>query len=204
MLRGAQKSSTLLRSAAAAASSRGRCASAVFPAAADARAGVVARPRLQASSQGVFGSPAGQARWMSAAAPGSAEDKKDEPKAEAQGYFSKLMSKESCVASPDFTNRWAMVAPAFLTHMCIGSPWAWSVVSGTISNEMGIVSSAAGDWSMAEATLPMSIVFATLGVGAALGGSWAYKVGPRLSMSVASLCFGGGVMLGGLGVNYHR
>ncbi|CAM9966413.1 unnamed protein product [Scytosiphon promiscuus] len=204
MLRGAQKSSALLRSAAAAAGSRSRCASAVFPAAADARAGFVARPRLQSSShQGGFGSASGQARWMSAAAPGAADDKKDEPKPAAQGYFSKLMSKESCVASPDFTNRWAMVAPAFLTHMCIGSPWAWSVVSGTISNELGIVSSAAGDWSMAEATLPMSIVFATLGVGAALGGTWAYKVGPRLSMSVASVCFGGGVMLGGLGVNYH-
>ncbi|CAN0243714.1 unnamed protein product [Ectocarpus sp. 13 AM-2016] len=39
-----------------------------------------------------------------------------------------------------------MVAPAFLTHMCIGSPWAWSVMSGTISRELGIVSSAAGDW----------------------------------------------------------
>lgn len=49
-------------------------------------------------------------------------------------------------ASEGFTNRWAMVAPAFLTHMCIGSPWAWSVLSGTIKNEMGIVASAAGDW----------------------------------------------------------
>ena len=30
-------------------------------------------------------------------------------------------------------NRWKMVAPAFLTHMCIGSPWAWSVVSSTLA-----------------------------------------------------------------------
>lgn len=30
------------------------------------------------------------------------------------------------------------------------------------------------------------------------------QVGPRLSMTVASLCFGGGMMLGGLGVEYHR
>ena len=30
------------------------------------------------------------------------------------------------------------------------------------------------------------------------------QVGPRLSMSIASLCFGGGMMLGGLGVEYHR
>lgn len=30
------------------------------------------------------------------------------------------------------------------------------------------------------------------------------QVGPRLSMSIASVCFGGGMMLGGLGVEYHR
>lgn len=49
-------------------------------------------------------------------------------------------------AAPDYTNRWAMVAPAFLTHMCIGSPWAWSVMSGTLTRELGFVASAAGDW----------------------------------------------------------
>ncbi|CAB1098230.1 unnamed protein product [Ectocarpus sp. CCAP 1310/34] len=200
MLRGVQRSSALLRSCAVK-GSRARCPRAVLPAAADARAGVGARPHPRSQGAAFDSSAAGQARWMSAATPGSTEDKKDEP--EAKGFLSKLMSKESCVASPSFTNRWAMVAPAFLTHMCIGSPWAWSVMSGTISRELGIVSSAAGDWSMAEATMPMSIVFATLGLAAALGGSWAHKVGPRMSMSAASLFFGGGVMIGGLGVEYH-
>lgn len=52
----------------------------------------------------------------------------------------------SMQAAPDYTNRWAMVAPAFLTHMCIGSPWAWSVMSGTLTREMGVVASAASDW----------------------------------------------------------
>ncbi|CAN0231456.1 unnamed protein product [Pylaiella littoralis] len=204
MLRSAQRGSALLRSAAVA-GSRGRCPRVVFPAVADARAGFVARPHVK-TSQGAFapGAGHGQARWMSAAAPGSTEEKSQEPKPGAVGFLSRVMGKESCVASPDFTNRWAMVAPAFLTHMCIGSPWAWSVISGTISKEMGIVSSAAGDWTMTEATMPMSIVFAMLGVSAALGGSWAFKVGPRLSMSVASLCFGGGMVIGGLGVEYHN
>lgn len=35
-------------------------------------------------------------------------------------------------------------------------------------------------------------------------GATAAQVGPRLSMSVASVCFGGGLMLGALGVEYHR
>lgn len=32
----------------------------------------------------------------------------------------------------------------------------------------------------------------------------ATQVGPRMSMSVASMCFGGGMMIGGLGVHLHR
>ncbi|CAM9419845.1 unnamed protein product [Sphacelaria rigidula] len=138
-------------------------------------------------------------RFLSAA-PGSVDEGKDG--AEPQGFM-RMMGKDSCVAAPDYTNRWAMVAPAFLTHMCIGSPWAWSVMSGTLTREMGVVASAASDWSMAEATIPLSIVFALQGIAAALGGKWALDVGPRLSMAVASVCFGGGMMLGGLGVEYH-
>ncbi|CAM9220897.1 unnamed protein product, partial [Laminaria digitata] len=200
MIRGAQRGSVLLRNAAAA-SPGGRCVGVGkgYPVAA-ARLGIVTRPAAQQQSKWAFGSRAGQARFMSAA-PDSLSEKKEEPKPE--GFFKRVMGKESCVASPDYTNRWAMVAPAFFTHMCIGSPWAWSVLSGTLSRELGVVSSAAGDWSMAEATFPLSIVFALQGIAAAVGGKWALDVGPRLSMSIASLCFGGGMMLGGLGVEYH-
>jgi hypothetical protein len=108
------------------------------------------------------------------------------------------------VASPSFTNRWAVVLPAFATHMCIGSPWAWSVMSGALSRNLGVVAASAGDWSMYECTLPLSFVFALQGISAALGSSWAMKVGPRASMAVASLCFGGGMMIAGLGVEMHN
>ncbi|CAM9460649.1 unnamed protein product, partial [Discosporangium mesarthrocarpum] len=140
------------------------------------------------------------ARCFSAANP--TDDGKKETKA-PRGFLEKLMGKESDVAPPDFTNRWHMVIPAFVTHMCIGTPYAWSVISGTINYELGFVSSAAGDWSMAEATFPLSIVFALQGIAAAVGGKWALKVGPRKSMAVASLCFGGGLALGGLGIEMH-
>lgn len=40
-------------------------------------------------------------------------------------------------------NRWLMTIPAFVTHMCIGTPYAWSVMSATIAMEHGFVSSAA-------------------------------------------------------------
>ncbi len=44
------------------------------------------------------------------------------------GIIDKYFGKESCEASPTFKNRWAMAVPAFLSHMCVGSPWAWSLV----------------------------------------------------------------------------
>ncbi len=103
-------------------------------------------------------------------------------------------------ASQDY-NRWAVVAPAFLSHMCIGSPWAWSVMSGPLARNIGVVASSPNDWSMFECTLPLSIVFAFQGIAAAFLGSWVMRLGPRASMSISSLCFGGGLMLGGLGVH---
>jgi hypothetical protein len=120
-----------------------------------------------------------------------------------QGFLSRLLSREASVASPEFTNRWAMVVPAFVTHMCIGSPWAWSVLSGTLSREIGVAGAAAADWSMAEATLPLSIVFAMQGISAAVGGTWAMRVGPRAAMTAASACFGGGLIIGGIGIDMH-
>lgn len=93
MLRGAQRASALIRGGA-----RGRCPRVVDPAAnKQARAGLlVASP--QARFSGSFGATsAGHARWMSATAPGSADDKKDEPKPEPVGLLSKWMGKESCV-----------------------------------------------------------------------------------------------------------
>ncbi len=104
--------------------------------------------------------------------------------------------------SPDF-NRWTVIAPAFLAHMCIGSPYAWSVMSDPISKTLGVVASSPTDWSLFECTLPLSLVFAFQGLAAAFLGSWAMRAGPRASMTVSSLCFGGGLMLGGLGVHLH-
>ena len=108
------------------------------------------------------------------------------------------------VAPPTFTNRWAMVAPAFATHLCIGSPWAWSAMGDVISREHGFVVSAASDWSLAEATAPLSIVFMLQGIGAAVAGPWQLKVGPRKAMAVAGLCFGGGLMAGAAAIATHQ
>lgn len=89
MIRGARAGSSFLRSASAT-GARGRCSGHVSAAA--TRMGVINRPHVR--SKWAFESTAGQGRFMSAA-PGSLDEKKDEPAPE--GFMKRLMGKESCV-----------------------------------------------------------------------------------------------------------
>lgn len=45
-------------------------------------------------------------------------------------FMQKYFGPQTVKASPNFKNRWLMVIPAFMTHFCIGSPWAWSLMAG--------------------------------------------------------------------------
>ncbi|CAM6000693.1 unnamed protein product [Sphagnum balticum] len=85
-----------------------------------------------------------------------------------------------------------MVVPAVMTHICIGSPYAWSLMADVITRDAGFVASAASDWGLGEAALPLSIVLGTFGLSATLFGKWQLKVGPRKSMAYASVAFGSG------------
>lgn len=71
---------------------------------------------------------------------------------------SSFLSPESCVADASFTNRWSMVIPAVCTHICLGSPFAWSIMADAITRDRGFVAAAASDWTLSEAALPMSLV----------------------------------------------
>lgn len=114
-----------------------------------------------------------------------------------------MFGPESCVASPTFTNRWLMVIPAFTTQMCLGAPYAWSLMADVCTREIGIVAPAAADWSLMETAFPLSLVFIMHGLSASLLGKWQMKVGPRASMAAASLAFGGGIMAGAAGIYFH-
>lgn len=123
---------------------------------------------------------------------------------EKKTFFQKYLGLESAIASPKFTNRWLIALPAFATHMCIGAPYAWSAMSWPLTRENGFVTSAASDWSLAETTLPLSIVFLMHGITAALAGKWQMKVGPKAAIAAASVCFGGGLLIGSLGISMHN
>jgi len=45
-------------------------------------------------------------------------------------FFQRYFGPQSYTASPKSKNRWLMVIPCFLSNLCIGSPYAWSMVSG--------------------------------------------------------------------------
>jgi MFS family permease len=72
------------------------------------------------------------------------------------------------------------------------------------TREFGFVCSSADDWSMGQVALPMSLLFCLHGLSAAAFGKWQMKVGPRTSINLAGLCFGGGLALSGLGTYMHN
>jgi hypothetical protein len=140
-----------------------------------------------------------QRHFSAAVAPSDSEEQK-EPK----GLWNRLFGAQTVHAAPDYKNRWLMVLPAFATHICIGSPWAWSVMSAPLSREVGIVASSSMDWSLFETTIPMSLVFALQGISAAVAGKWQMRVGTRYAMATAACCFGGGLLLGSVGIATHQ
>lgn len=106
-------------------------------------------------------------------------------------------------ASEAFTNRWLMVIPAFASHLCLGAPFAWSLMADVATREIGLLAPAAADWTLMETAFPLSLVFVFHGLGATFFGKWQLQVGPRTALAAASVAFGGGLMVGAAGIHYH-
>jgi len=113
--------------------------------------------------------------------------------------MSGLLSKERIVASPGF-NRW-LIAPAALgIHLCIGSVYAWSLFNPALVKRIGVVTSAADDWTLKQVVWVFTVAIVFLGLSAALAGKWLEKVGPRMVGVVATACWAGGFIIGGAGI----
>lgn len=110
-----------------------------------------------------------------------------------------ILSKKHIVAKEGF-NRW-LIAPAALgIHLCIGSVYAWSLFNPALVKRLGVVTSAADDWSLKSVVWIFTVAIVFLGLAAAVAGKWLEKVGPRMVGSVAACCWGGGFMIGGVGI----
>lgn len=116
--------------------------------------------------------------------------------------FSFLM-KERIVAKPGF-NRWRVPPASIAIHLCIGSVYAWSIFNPPLTRQHGVVTSAADDWSLSSVVWIFSTAIVFLGLAAALGGKWLEKVGPRAVGFLAAILWGGGFLVGSLGIHLDQ
>ena len=84
-------------------------------------------------------------------------------------------------------NRWLIALSAIGIHICIGSVYAWSVLTKPIMQAMG--------FTLKEATWTFSIAILFLGLSAGFLGDYVEKYGPRKS-GLTSTCFFGLGMFG--------
>ncbi|HZD31148.1 MAG TPA: OFA family MFS transporter [Candidatus Angelobacter sp.] len=114
-----------------------------------------------------------------------------------------LLDKERTIAPPTY-NRWLIPPCALATHLCIGQVYALSVFNLPLTKQLGITKSVPGDWTLVQLGWIFSISIATLGLAAALFGTWVQSQGPRKAGFVGALCWGAGFLVGALGVSTHQ
>jgi MFS family permease len=113
-----------------------------------------------------------------------------------------LLSKERIVAPAGF-NRWKVPPASIAIHLSIGSVYAWSIFNPALIKIRGVVASAAGDWTLSEVVWIFTVAIACLGLSAAVAGKWLERVGPRMVGVISAICWGGGFLVGGVGILMH-
>ena len=78
-------------------------------------------------------------------------------------------------------NRWLIALSAMGLHLCIGSVYAWSVLTKPIMESMG--------FTLKETTWTVSLAILFLGLSAGCLGSFGQKIGPRKSGLLSMTCF---------------
>ena len=113
------------------------------------------------------------------------------------------LRKEHIVA-PEGFNRWRVPPASVAIHLCIGSVYAWSIFNPALIREIGVVAPTAGDWALGSVVWIFSVAILFLGLAAAIAGKWLEDVGPRMVGVVAALLWGGGFVIGSLGIHLHQ
>ncbi len=118
-------------------------------------------------------------------------------------YLLSFLMKDKIIASPSF-NRWLVPPASIAIHLCIGSVYAWSIFNPALTKEFGVVTSAANDWSLSSVVWIFSVAIVFLGLSAALAGKWLEEVGPRCVGVSAAFLWGGGFIIGSVGISTHQ
>ncbi len=114
-----------------------------------------------------------------------------------------FLSKERIIARPGF-NRWRVPPASIAIHLCIGSVYAWSIYNPALVKAIGVVGSAGDDWTLPSVVWIFTVAIVFLGLSAAFAGKWLEEVGPRMVGVVAACCWGGGYIVGSLGILTHQ
>jgi MFS family permease len=114
-----------------------------------------------------------------------------------------FLDRDRTIAQPGF-NRWRVPPAALAIHLSIGQAYAFSVFNLPLSKLLGITSSGPEDWKLSTIGWVFSTAIFFLGVSAAVFGSWLERVGPRKAMFAAAVCFGGGFLVGAVGIRSHQ
>ncbi len=116
--------------------------------------------------------------------------------------FSFLMKDK--IVAPDNFNRWRIPPASIAIHLCIGSVYAWSIFNPALIKELGVVASAAEDWTLSSVIWIFSVSIVFLGLAAAIAGKWLEDVGPRCVGVTAACLWGGGFVIGSIGIMTHQ
>ena len=114
-----------------------------------------------------------------------------------------LLSKERIIAPSDY-NRWRVPLASVAIHLCIGSVYAWSIYNPPLTRIQGVVASSADDWRLSAVVWVFTVAIVSLGLAAAFAGKWLEEAGPRKVGVVAALCWGGGYLVGAIGILTHQ
>ena len=114
-----------------------------------------------------------------------------------------LLSRERIIAPAGY-NRWRVPLASIAIHLCIGSVYAWSIYNPSLTRLLGGVTSAADDWSLRDVVWVCTVAIVFLGLAAAFAGKWLEQVGPRKVGVVSAICWGGGYIIGGIGITTHQ
>lgn len=116
-----------------------------------------------------------------------------------------LLDRSRTIAPPGY-NRWLVPPAALAIHLAIGQAYAFSVFNKPLGSLISgdPAKPDALDWTPTQIGITFSIAIVLLGLSAALFGKWLERVGPRKAMLAASLCFGGGFLIGSLGISLHN
>ncbi|MGZ4659514.1 MAG: OFA family MFS transporter [Blastococcus sp.] len=102
-----------------------------------------------------------------------------------------FLARERIVAQPGF-NRWLIPPAALAVHLCIGQVYATSVYKAALVKHFGSSLTAIG--------IVFSIAIVTLGLSAAVFGTWVDRNGPRAAIFTAALFWSAGFLVGSLGI----